>query len=441
MILHAWIRLFSLVAILCLMLSCSLPLAKAPAAGSNQAGQPQPTQPGSGSSVENKPEATSSASGNGAPQAEKTAQANRSNFKGGISARDGYVKALPEAQKWNSHAVLSGVGAYAINPQGLSKEWSYLFADDTLKLAADRKNGFIVIVGEKGVTSAKSGDINIVDRFIPADEQDWLIDSAQAVATCEQAGGSRLRADRPAVAFSADLSIGDYPPGDKITPQRSAKNIVWNINYGEHSAAGNYFLNCAIDGNTGKLFELSSSLDLISTVKPITAMTGYKMALAKAQEWNPGATLITARPYDSNNKLTLKDGTANAWTYIFIVLPEPQGANYQPAFEVTVSSEGLTVIHAHSDYAGHAAVGSQSDWLIDSDAVFATAEENGGKAFCEQHPDCKHNLWINLAFTPVETLNTSKNVRWSVTYYLENDEQTSLQLTIDGTTGKIVNQK
>ena len=195
-----------------------------------------------------------------------------------------------------------------------------------------------------------------------------------------------------------------------------------------------------VDASSGKLYYLGSRYDDPSA-QPITARAGFNTALARAREWNPGATLLSARvEFPSGDKTWPVGGVARFWHYQFIVLPEPNGKDYQPAFDVVAGSSGLASFRAGETYT-YAAVGNQADWSIDSDEAYRISEENGGKAFRDQHGSLVYGMMLNLGFNQAEPLNTSKNVRWSASYSMESDPYTKLDLQIDAASGKTVSKQ
>jgi hypothetical protein len=197
-----------------------------------------------------------------------------------------------------------------------------------------------------------------------------------------------------------------------------------------------------VDGNTGEVFRLSKELSSDPSAKPITAKTGFPTALAKAQQWNSAATLLSVLvEYPSNNRTGPIGGVAPYWHYQFIVLPAPSGKDYQPAYDVVVGSAGLMNFRAGSAYADYATYGSQADWVTDSDEAFRVSEENGGKAFRDQHTDAQFGMVLTFGFYPIDKLNTSKNVRWETGYSSESDSGKELSYQIDGTTGELVSQR
>lgn len=91
------VKLLSIVGLTALTLSCNFVTSLGAPAGSSQPAQSLATQP---PSSEGQATAVPSAAGKPTP----TAQANQSNFTGGITARAGYDLALPKAQEWNPAA-------------------------------------------------------------------------------------------------------------------------------------------------------------------------------------------------------------------------------------------------------------------------------------------------------------------------------------------------
>jgi len=197
-----------------------------------------------------------------------------------------------------------------------------------------------------------------------------------------------------------------------------------------------------VDGNNGQVFRLSIDLSADPSIEKITALTGYKTALAKAQEWNPTATLLSVYTENASDDQTRPiGGVAKYWRYEFIVLPAPTDADYQPAYTVVVGASGVMNFRAGSTYASYVTYGSQADWSIDSDEAFRISEENGGKAYRDGHSDAEFGMVLIFGFVPVDELNTSKNVRWGTGYESETDFENELHFQIDGTTGDIVNQR
>ena len=228
------IKLFKLVAIvgmLLLVVSCNQSKAANPG-----------TTPGS-----DQPQ-SSQADDNQEQQSSQTKENTLSEFSGGITVREGYDQALPKALEWSSTAVLSEVNESPINLEGKSKSWIYSFADDTLKSPEDRSMGFYVIVGETGVTEAKAWDISVGDNLLQANIADWQIDTSQALAACEQVGGSELRADNPAIYVAAWLRVYDYQVPNGM-PQPTSKNIYWIISYRDPMEGPS--MSCEVDGNNG----------------------------------------------------------------------------------------------------------------------------------------------------------------------------------------------
>jgi hypothetical protein len=361
-----------------------------------------------------------------------------SEFQGGITVRDGYDQALPKALEWSPTAVLSEVYETPINLEGKSKSWIYYFADDALKSPEDRSMGFYVIVGENGVTEAKPGNINVGENLLPANIADWQIDTSQALAACEHLGGTELRAANPAIYEGAWLRLYDYLVPNNM-PQPTSKNIYWIITY--RDPAVGQAMTCEVDGNNGKVFKLSIDLADDTSVKTITALTGYPTALAKAQEWNPDASLLSVSvEYPSDNQNWPIGGVAKYWRYEFIVLPAPSEGDYQPSYTIVVGASGLMNFRAGSSYT-YANYGSQADWVIDSDEAFRTSEENGGKDYRDQHSDASFGMQLVFGFYPIDELNTSKNVRWETGYGSETDYENELHFQIDGTNGELVSQR
>jgi hypothetical protein len=364
---------------------------------------------------------------------------NPSAFQGGITVRDGYEQALPKALEWSPTAILSEVIESPINQEGKSQLWIYYFADDALKSPEDRSMGFYVIVGEQGVTEAKPGNIYTGENQLQANITDWQIDASQALAACEQVGGAELRTANPAIYERAWLRVYDYQVPNGM-PQPTSKNIYWIISYLDPSEGPT--MTCEIDGYTGEVFRLSKDLLDDASVQPITAKTGFPTALAKAQEWNPEATLLSiCVEFPNDDRTGPIDGVAKYWRYQFIVLPAPSEVDYQPAYDVVVGSNGLMNFRAGQAYASYATYGSQADWVIDSDEAFRVSEENGGKAYRDQHSDAQLGMELTFGFYPIDELNTAKNVRWDTGYSSESDYENELYYQIDGTTGELVSQR
>jgi hypothetical protein len=416
------LKLVVIVVMMFLIVSCNQ--SKAGGSGTNpNSNQTQSSQSGSSSQA----------------QSGQTDQSNPSTFQGGITVRAGYDQALQKALEWSSTAILSEVAQTTINLEGNSKSWIYYFVDDVLKSPEDRSMGFYVIVGENGVTEAKPGNIPIGENLLQANVADWKIDTSQAVAACEQIGGSDLRAANPAISMEAWLMMHDYQIPNGM-PQPTLKNVSWIITYHEPGKA--QAMTCEVDGNTGEVFRLSKELSTDPSAQPITAKTGFPTALAKAQEWNPNATLLTVYvEYPFDDRTGPIGGVAQYWHYQFIVLPAPSGVDYQPAYDVVLGSGGLMSFRAGSTYASYVTYGSQADWVTDSDEVFRVSEENGGKAYRDQHSDAQFGMQLTFGFYPIDELNTAKNVRWDTGYSSESDYENELYYQIDGTNGELVSQR
>ena len=364
---------------------------------------------------------------------------NPSAFQGGITVRDGYEQALLKALEWSPTTILSEVIESPINQEGKSQSWIYYFADDALKSPEDRSMGFYVIVGEQGVTEAKPGNIYTGENQLQANIADWQIDASQAFSACEQVGGADLRASNPVIYVSAWLRAYDYQDLNGL-PQPTSKNIYWMISYREPTVG--QAMTCEIDGYTGEVFRLSKDLLDDASVRPITAKTGFPTALAKAQEWNPEATLLSVGvEYSNDDRNGPINGVAKYWRYQFIVLPAPSEADYQPAYDVVVGSNGVMNFRAGLAYASHVTYGSQADWVTDSDEAFRVSEENGGKTYRDQHSDAQFEMQLTFGFYPVDELNTAKNVRWDTGYSSDSDYENELYHQIDGTTGELVSQR
>jgi hypothetical protein len=364
---------------------------------------------------------------------------NLSNFQGGITVREGYDQALPKALEWSPTAVLSEVSETPVNLEGKSQSWIYYFADDALKSPEDRSMGFYVTVGESGITEAKPGNIPVGENLLQANFTDWQIDTSQALAACDQVGGAEQRLANPAIYEAAWLRVHDYQVPNGM-PQPTSKNIYWIITY--RVPPYEQVMTCEVDGNTGVVFRLSKEAAYDPSAQPITAKTGFPTALAKAQEWNPNATLLSVSvDYVSDDRTGPIDGLANYWRYQFIVLPAPSKGDYQPDYEVVVGSTGLMNYRAGSAYASYANYGSQSDWVTDSDEAFRVSEENGGKNYRDQHSDAQFRMELVFGMYPIDELNTAKNVRWDTGYESESDWENELHFQIDGTTGELVSQR
>jgi len=134
-------------------------------------------------------------------------------------------------------------------------------------------------------------------------------------------------------------------------------------------------------------------------------------------------------------------GVAQYWHYQFIILPGPNGVDYQPAYDVVVGSAGLINFRAGSAYADYVTYGNQADWITDSDEAFRVSEENGGKTYRDQHSDAQFGMQLTFGFYPIDELNTSKNVAWNTGYSSESDFENELSYQIDGTTGELVSQR
>lgn len=414
------IKLVVCLGIILLMVSCS-------SAKSDDQGSPNVNQ------------TQSSQNGNNQPQNDQANSDNPSNFKGGITVREGYEQALPKALEWSASAILEEVAPTLINLDGKSNSWMYYFADDALKSPTDRSMGFYAIVGEKGVTEAKPGNIAVGENLLQASLDDWKIDASQALAACEQVGGSELRATNPALSMEAWLRMYDYQVPNGM-PQPTSKNLYWIISYREAGQA--QVFTCEVDGNTGQVFRLNKELSSDASVLPISAKTGFPTALKKAQEWNPAATLLSvSMEYPDDNRSGPIGGVAQYWHYLFIVLPAPSGADYQPAYDVVVGAAGLMSYRAGSTYASYVTYGSQEDWVTDSDEAFRVSEDNGGKDYRDQHSDAQFGMALTFGFYPIDELNTTKNVRWDTGYSSESDYENELQFQIDGTTGQVVSQR
>jgi len=386
----------------------------------------------------NQPQSSQAAESNQS-QSSQTKETTLSDFQGGITVRDGYDLARPKALEWSPTAILSEVSETPINLEGKSQSWIYYFADDALKSPEDRSMGFYVIVGENGVTEAKPGNINVGENQLQANIADWQIDSQQALAACEQVGVTEQRSANPAIYEAAWLRVYDYQVPNGM-PQPTSKNIYWIITY--RDPAVGQAMTCEVDGNNGKVFRLSMDLSNDPSIQPITALTGYPTALAKAQEWNPDANLLSVSvAYPTDNQTQPIGGVAKYWNYEFIVLPAPSGVDYQPAYDVVVGASGLMNFRPDFNYASYVTYGSQADWVIDSDEAFRISEENGGKVYRDQQSDAKFGMELIFGFNPIDELNTSKNVRWETGYSSESDYENELYFQIDGTTGELVSQR
>ena len=418
------IKIFKLVAIVGMMLlvvSCN---------------QSEAAKPGTTPSS-NQPQSSQAAESNQS-QSSQSKENTLSDFQGGITVREGYDQALPKALEWSPTAILSEVYETPINLEGKSQSWIYYFADDILKSPEDRSMGFHVIVGETGVTESKPGNINIGENLLQANITDWQIDSQQALAACEQFGGAELRSANPAIYEAAWLRVYDYLVPNEM-PQPTSKNIYWIVTY--RDPAVGQAMTCEVDGNNGKVFRLSIDLSDDPSIQPITARSGFNTALAKAQEWNPDATLLSVSVEYLDDQTSPIGGLAKYWRYEFIVLPAPTDADYQPAYTVVVGASGLMNFRPGSTYASYVTYGSQADWVIDSDEAFRVSEDNGGKAYRDQHTDAKFGMELIFGLYPIDELNTSKNVRWDTGYESESDYENELYFQIDGTTGELVSQR
>lgn len=409
-------KIAALVVALILGLSCNLPR------GVSRVAAPNPTQPQSSQPGEAFP---------AAPAVPAVPAA----LQGGITARAGYDQALPKALEWRSTAVLAEVSETPVDLEGKSTSWAYYFTDDLLQSPEDRSQGFVVIVGEDGVRETRLGTINIGENYLQADINDWQVDADQALAACEGAGGSALRAAYPAITLGAWLKMYDYQVPFEM-PQPTSKNVSWIIVY--HEPALGPVMTCEVDGSRGSVFRLSIDATDDPPVEAITARAGFQMALSKAQEWNLAATLLSASvDFLTDEDAPPFDGMAKYWRYEFIVLPAPADSDYQPAYFVSVSSAGLMNFRAGFTYASYVAYGSQADWVIDSDEAFIVSEANGGKAFRDLHSDAKFRMELVFGFNPVDELNTSKNVAWRTEYSSER-EDAELYLQIDAASGELV---
>jgi hypothetical protein len=198
-------------------------------------------------------------------------------------------------------------------------------------------------------------------------------------------------------------------------------------------------LNCNIDGTTGKIFALQPSLVASNSDNPVTARSHFDQVMAKAQEWDPGAVLVSVRNTNpEGGKTMLVEGKNPYWRYKFLSLPTIEGADFQRSFEIIEGPNGILGFQEFPDPAGYSTIGNSTDWVIDSDEAFRIAEESGGKAFREQYPNATVGMELNFGFYPVADLNTMKNVRWEILYSAEDDSDTEIIYYIDGTDGKLV---
>ena len=180
----------------------------------------------------------------------------------------------------------------------------------------------------------------------------------------------------------------------------------------------------------------------------ITAKEGYTLAEQKAREWNTDAVLLSAEaeyrfdiPMEKVKDIVDLEGKASKWKYSFIIANPQTEEDKHRWFFVTVSAEGIESFEEGLLAIPPASVGGVADWALDSPEAVKIAEENGGAKFRSQYPDAFIEAELSLVGPFMGYSDTSKNVKWKITYCRKSDLFNCKHFEIDGTTGKVVAMK
>jgi len=226
-----------------------------------------------------------------------------------------------------------------IDEQGKSLIWAYVYhspaIDSTLMFMVSDQT--IIYTGELGwEPPSKTG--------LP---DNWL-DSQQAIAVAEQAGGQNYRQTNQDVFVGGWLSRQIYP--------LLADSAVWGFNY--YSSTSDP-MTLFVDAVTG---ELLSDISV-----ELTAQQRLADVLQAAQNWAADAvlTLVSpAAPLEIN-------GVAAGWVYVFYSSSKGQYRNFYATSQGPIGSEAQTMAQPPSNEP------LPTGW-INSDIAMAVAEANGG---------------------------------------------------------------
>jgi len=177
----------------------------------------------------------------------------------------------------------------------------------------------------------------------------------------------------------------------------------------------------------------------------ITAKEGYPLAEEKAKEWNPDARLLSAEaaykfdvPLGEIEAIVNLEGKATQWEYSFFLPNAQTEEDKHRWFFVTVSAEGVEAFREGLLALPPTNPGSADDWVIDSPDAIRIAEENGGARFRSKYPDAVIEAKLDLTGPFMGYSDTSKNVKWKITYCRKSDFMNCKHFEIDATTGKVV---
>jgi hypothetical protein len=212
--------------------------------------------------------------------------------------------------------------------------------------------------------------------------------------------------------------------------------VLWEITYG----SSDEYRTISVDGTTGAVLAMLSVWAENRQLPSITAMDGYPMAEAKAEEWDPGAVLVKI---DTNSVCVphqtslSQDGKSPVWTYWFAIANPSNAQESKRSFYVAVCGGELAGFEEGYPGETHKVQGAAEDWIIDSLQAVEIAEQNGG-----QQARARNLSMIIASLFLVRPANgpaASKNVTWLISYQdLDTFPVEAFSVFIDGTTGQLI---
>lgn len=156
----------------------------------------------------------------------------------GITAKEGYPVALEEAKTWVSDPLLIDTGfdpplfgPETVDEEGKGPRWRYTFGIADAQSDEEGSRRFEVWVTAKGVEESEErmGMYPISEASAVANVADWTIDSPQAVAAAEEAGGKAWREEQEGeVWIHPDLYLVTWGQ-----TRGASKGAVWHVQYGQ----------------------------------------------------------------------------------------------------------------------------------------------------------------------------------------------------------------
>lgn len=164
----------------------------------------------------------------------------------------------------------------------------------------------------------------------------------------------------------------------------------------------------------------SNTISVVEKRDSITANYKYNEVLAAAIAVDSTVGLRGITSVTSNT-----NGTANSWSYRFGMTVPPYRYYHFTATYDSVRFDSTSKVTTGDAFISHA-------WINSSDAM-ALAEENGGKQFRTANPN--YSIYVGLA----EALVPNAKTCWYFTYRSTVNTSVSLHISIDASTGALVN--